>query len=249
METRMLIKIVAVLLLALIIAFTATPTLSAPAGNTLELEAFMDGLIYSQMKEHNIVGVTLSVVQDGEIILLKGYGFADRENRTPVDPTKTLFRPGSTSKLFTWTAVMQLVEEGILDLDTDVNEYLDFQLQERLLGNNNATPEPITLRHLLTHTAGFEDQGSGLFVLSAEEMVSLEDYLKNNIPARVYPPGKVMAYSNYGTALAGYMVERLSGMSFAEYIEQNTARVNCGGNAQSPFFSPPGSGRNGLWFY
>ena len=221
MKTRMLIKIVAVLLLALLIAFTATPTLAAPAENPAGLEAFMDGLIYSQMKEHNIVGVTLSVVQDGEIILLKGYGFADRENRTPVDPTKTLFRPGSTSKLFTWTAVMQLVEKGILDLDTDVNEYLDFQLPEGLLGNNNATPEPITLRHLLTHTAGFEDQGSGLFVLSADEMVSLEDYLKNNIPARVYPPGKVMAYSNYGTALAGYMVERLSGIAFAEYIEQN----------------------------
>ncbi len=221
MKTRMIVKIIAALLVALLLAVTANTTFAAPSENTAELEAFMDGLIQNQMKEHNIVGVTLSIVQNGEIILLKGYGFADRENRTPVDPSKTLFRPGSTSKLFTWTAVMQLVAEGKLDLDTDVDEYLDFQLPERLLGDKNAAPEPITLRHLLTHTAGFEDQGSGLFVLSAEEMASLENFLKNSVPARVFPPGTVIAYSNYGTALAGYMVERLSGLPFAEYIEQH----------------------------
>jgi CubicO group peptidase (beta-lactamase class C family) len=221
MKTKLSIKIVAALLLALFVAVAANPALAAPSENPAELEAFMDGLIQNQMKEHNIVGVTLSIVQNGEIILLKGYGFADRESRKPVDPLKTLFRPGSTSKLFTWTAVMQMVEDGKLDLDTDVQEYLDFQLPERLFGENNSEPEPITLRHLLTHTAGFEDQGSGLFVLSAEEMASLENLLKNNIPARVFPPGTVIAYSNYGTALAGYIVERLSGLPFAEYIEQS----------------------------
>jgi CubicO group peptidase (beta-lactamase class C family) len=221
MKTKLSIKIVAALLLALFVAVAANPALAAPSENPAELEAFMDGLIHNQMKEHNIVGVTLSIVQNGEIILLKGYGFADRESRKPVDPSKTLFRPGSTSKLFTWTAVMQLMEEGKLDLDTDVQEYLDFQLPEHLLVENNSEPEPITLRHLLTHTAGFEDQGSGLFVLSAEEMASLENLLKNNIPARVFPPGTVIAYSNYGTALAGYIVERLSGLPFAEYIEQS----------------------------
>jgi CubicO group peptidase (beta-lactamase class C family) len=222
MKTKTLLRRVAGLLLFLFFAFMANTTLAAPSENSTELEAFIDGFIYSQMKEYNIVGVTLAVVQDGEIILLKGYGFADRESRTLVNPSKTLFRPGSTSKLFTWTAVMQLVEEGKLDLDTDVNEYLDFKLPMSLLGNNKIVdPEPITLKHLLTHTSGFEDRGSGLFVLSAEEMVNLEEYLKNNIPARVFPPGTVMAYSNYGTALAGYIIERLSGLSFAEYIEQN----------------------------
>ena len=221
MKTKILNKIVVVLIISLFFALTANTTLAVPSDNPAELEAFMDGLIQNQMKEHNIVGATLAVVQDGEIILLKGYGFADRESRTLVDPSTTLFRPGSTAKLFTWTAVMQLVEEGKIDLDADVNEYLDFGLPEHLLGDNNAAPEPITIKHLLTHTAGFEDQGSGLFVLTAEEMDSLEGYLKNSIPARVFPPGTVMAYSNYGTALAGYMVERLSGISFAEYIEQN----------------------------
>jgi CubicO group peptidase (beta-lactamase class C family) len=124
MKTKLSIKIIAALLFALFIAVEANPALAAPNENPAELEAFMDGLIQSQMKEGNIVGVTLSIVQNGEIILLKGYGVADRESRKPVDPSKTLFRPGSTSKLFTWTAVMQLVEEGKLDLDTDVQEYL-----------------------------------------------------------------------------------------------------------------------------
>ncbi len=220
MRTRKIDQRVAALLLLLLFVLLSNPILAAPSENPKELEAFMDGLIYSQMKEQDIVGVTLAVVQDGKIILLKGYGFADLENQIPVDPSKTLFRTGSTSKLFTWTAVMQLVEAGMLDLDADVTEYLDFNLPDRLIGKNTA-PEPITLKHLLTHTSGFEDLGSGLFVLSAEDLLSLEHYLKNNIPARIFPPGTVMAYSNYGTALAGYIVERLSGLSFAEYIEQN----------------------------
>ncbi len=195
---------------------------AAPADDPAKLEVFMDGVIYSQMDENNIVGVPLAVVQDGEIILSKGYGYADRENRIPVDPAETLFRPGSTSKLLTWTAVMQLVEQDLIDLDADVNEYLDFKIPDRLYGQNGSeAPGSITMRHLLTHTPGFEDRGEGLFVLDPEEMLSLEDSLKKNIPARVFPPGEVMAYSNYGTALAGYIVEHLSGMPFAEYVERN----------------------------
>ncbi len=195
---------------------------AGPADDPGELEAYIDGVIYSQMDEHNIVGATLAVVQDGEIVLSKGYGYADFENRIPVDPAKTLFRPGSTSKLFTWTAVMQLVEQGLLDLQTDINEYLDFEIADQLYGKGHAAPPgPITMTHLLTHTPGFEDKGQDLFVLSVEEMLSLEDYLKTHIPARVFPPGEVMAYSNYGTALAGYIVERVSGLPFAEYVETN----------------------------
>ena len=202
--------------------FFAGTVFANPADNPAELEAFFDGFITNQMQEQNIVGVTLSVVQDGEVILLKGYGYADLDKRTPVDPAKTIFRPGSTAKLFTWTAVMQLVEQGKLDLDADVNSYLDFEIPAQLYrAGRAAEPEPITLGHLLTHTPGFEDRGSGLFVLNAEEIVSLEDYLKSSIPARVFPPGEVMAYSNYGAALAGYIVELVSGLPFAEYVEKN----------------------------
>lgn len=206
----------------LMIVLTAGAAYASPADNPDELEAFFDGFIHNQMVQQNIVGVTLSVVQDGEILLLKGYGYADLEQRSPVNPAKTLFRPGSTAKLLTWTAVMQLAEQGKLDLDADLNSYLDFEIPGYLYGaGRTAKLEPVTLRHLLTHTPGFEDQGSGLFVLKAEEVATLEDYLKNNIPARVYPPGEVMAYSNYGAALAGYIVELVSGLSFAEYVEKN----------------------------
>lgn len=206
----------------LIVLLAAGAAYASPADNPDKLEAFLDGFIRNQMEQQNIVGVTLSVVQDGEIVLLKGYGYADLEQRLPVNPAKTTFRPGSVSKLLTWTAVMQLVEQGKLDLDADLNSYLDFEIPGYLYGSGRtAKLEPVTLRHLFTHTPGFEDQGSGLFVLAAEEMATLEDYLKNNIPARVFPPGEVMAYSNYGAALAGYIVEIVSGLPFAEYVEKN----------------------------
>ena len=214
-------RLITLFLFSMVIMISGTVAAN-PADNPVELEAFIDGYILNQMHENNIVGVTLSMVQDGEIILMKGYGYADREKGTPVDPAKTLFRPGSTSKLFTWTAIMQLVEQGKLDLDADINDYIDFEIPAYLYGTGNSMKlEPVTLHHLLTHTPGFEDQGADLFVLSAEEMLSLEGYLKTHIPARVFPPGEVMAYSNYGTALAGYIVERVSGQSFAEYIEEN----------------------------
>jgi CubicO group peptidase (beta-lactamase class C family) len=211
---------VTVVLLNILLA--AGAAFASPADNPDDLEAFLDGFIHNQMEQQNIVGITLSVVQNGEIIMLKGYGYADLEQRLPVNPAKTFFRPGSTAKLLTWTAVMQLVEQGKLDLDVDLNSYLDFEIPGQLYGAGRAVQlEPVTLRHLLTHTPGFEDQGSGLLVIAAEEMTTLEDYLKNSIPARVFPPGEVMAYSNYGAALAGYIVELVSGLPFAEYVEKN----------------------------
>lgn len=183
------------------------------------LEAFLDGIIISRMDEKKITGVTLSVVKDQEILLSKGYGYIDLTRKREVDPESTLFRLGSTSKLFTWTAVMQLVEKGRLDLEEDINMYLDSLIPTDLLDGRKG--EPITLAHLLTHTPGFEDIGQGLFVRTEEEMTSLKEYIDNHLPARVFPPGEVLSYSNYGTALAGYIVERVSGQSFQEYIEEH----------------------------
>ncbi len=196
------------------------PSASAEAFDADELEAFLDGTIYSKMDENNIPGITLSVVKDGEVLIFKGYGYADLKKREPVDPDRTLFRPGSASKLFTWTAVLQLAEQGKLDLDADVNNYLNFNIPDHLY-NSSSKAEPITLTHLLTHTAGFEDVGEGLFVLSKEEMTSLESYLRQHLPARVFAPGEIMAYSNYGTSLAGYIVEKITDQPFADYIEDN----------------------------
>ena len=186
-----------------------------------ELEAFMNELITRQLAEQNIPGATLSVVKDGEVLLARGYGYADLYAQTPADGEQSLFRIGSVSKLFTWTAVMQLVEQGKLDLDADVNTYIDFEIPARLHGKRGAEPEPITMRHLLTHTPGFEDVMEGLFVLSPDEVEPLGEHLQTHLPARVFPAGEVLAYSNYGSALAGYIVEQVSGQPFAEYAEDH----------------------------
>jgi CubicO group peptidase (beta-lactamase class C family) len=166
------------------------------------------------MDAHRVPGAVVVIVRDGTVLFAKGYGYADLASRAPVDPAVTLFRPGSVSKLFTWTAVMQLVEAGKLDLNADVNTYLDFSIPATY-------PQPVTLRHLLAHTPGFEDRGDGLFKLDPAQVSSLEVYLKTHLPARVFPPGEVGAYSNYGSALAGYIVERVSGVPFEQYIQQH----------------------------
>lgn len=184
--------------------------------NVADLEAFLDGAMAAHMPAQEIPAAVVAVVKDGQLIFSKGYGYADREKRTPVDPARTLFRPGSVSKLFTWTAVMQLHERGLLDLDADVNTYLkDFQIPATF-------PEPITMKHLMTHTPGFEDGALGfLFVRDPSKIVPLSQSLAAHIPLRVRPPGTYSSYSNFGTALAGLIVANISGMSFEEYVEKN----------------------------
>src|ERR1043166_6290513 len=138
-----------------------TPQASpAPELTKADLEAFLDALIPSQLQNRNIAGAVVSVVKDGQVLFQKGYGYTDVEEKQPVLPDQTLFRPGSISKLFTATAVMQLVEQGKLDLDHDVNDYLDFPIPKTY-------QEPVTLRQLLTHTAGFEETLKNLFVAHA----------------------------------------------------------------------------------
>jgi len=176
-----------------------------------DFETFLDALIPSQLRNRNIAGAVVSVVKDGQVLFQKGYGYADVEKKKPVLSDETLFRPGSISKLFTATAVMQLVEQGKLDLDRDVNDYLDFPIPKTY-------PAPITLRQLLTHTGGFEETLKNLFVVHASDIKPLRTYLLNEMPARIFAPGKIPSYSNYGFTLAGYIVERVSGEKFERYI-------------------------------
>jgi CubicO group peptidase (beta-lactamase class C family) len=204
---------------------------SQALNDSQELEAFVDGVIAAQLQAYHIPGATVSVVKDGELFLAKGYGYADLEKHTPVIADRTLFRPGSVSKLFTWTAVMQLAEQGKVDLNADVNIYLlDFKIPDTYL-------QPVTLAHLLTHTAGFESRNEGLFVRQPEEIISLRDYLVRYIPARIYPPGQITAYSNYGTALAGYIVEQVSGKPYEEYVDESIFKPL--GMTRSTFTRPP----------
>jgi CubicO group peptidase (beta-lactamase class C family) len=223
---RVLLITTAVLLL-FITAHSAAWSAEPPTGKTAlkpkppgltdpaELETFIDGMMAAHFPSRHISSATIAVVKDGTLFFAKGYGFADREKRIPMDPASTLIRPGSVSKLFTWTAVMQLAEQGKLDLDADVNSYLKtFKIPATY-------PQPITMKHLLTHTPGFEEQGLGLFARDAAHLKPLRVSLASRIPARVRPPGSVASYSNYGAALAGLIVEEVSGIPFDDYVEQN----------------------------
>jgi CubicO group peptidase (beta-lactamase class C family) len=197
------------------VSHSPTPPKAGNAGPSVaheltaeDLSSFFDGIITIELERDDIAGAVIAVVKDGNVLFEKGYGYADVTKKTPVSAKETLFRPGSVSKLFTGTAVMQIVEEGKLDLDRDVNDYLDFKIPARYA-------QPITLRNLLTHTAGFEDATKDLFSTTP---MSLGRYVETHIPARIFPPGTTGAYSNYGVALAGYVVQRVSGEPFDRYV-------------------------------
>jgi CubicO group peptidase (beta-lactamase class C family) len=192
----------------------ATTSSTPPQLTAADLEAYLDGMMPAQLARENIAGAVIAVVKDGHVLFAKGYGFSDVEKRTPVTPDSTLFRPGSISKLFTWTSVMQQVEQGKLDLDKDVNEYLDFKIPP-------ADGKPITLRNIMTHTSGFEETVKDLFVADAQHLTPLDQYLKAHVPERIFPPGVVPAYSNYATTVAGYIVQRVSGKPFEQYVSEN----------------------------
>ena len=167
-----------------------------------------------QLERSDIAGASVLVMQNGEVLLQKGYGYADLKTRKPVDPATTIFRLASISKLFTWISVMQLAEQGKLDLDTDVNRYLDFQIRP-------AFSKPITLRNLMTHTGGFEEEIRDIIVTNPKQATTLRDFLIRNQPERIFAPGTIPAYSNYGVGLAGYIVQRTSGQPFEQYVEQH----------------------------
>jgi CubicO group peptidase (beta-lactamase class C family) len=179
-----------------------------------DVHAFLDGFVPMQLEREDIAGAVVLVVKDGAILFAKGYGYSDVEKKAPVTVDATLFRPGSVSKLFTWTAVMQLVEQGKLDLDRDINEYLDFKIAAKF-------GKPITLRNIMTHTPGFEEQVKDLITEDAAPSATLKQHLVTHIPERIFPPGTTPAYSNYGAALAGYIVERVSGRPFNDYVAEN----------------------------
>jgi len=179
-----------------------------------DLEAWLDGFMPYALEQTDVAGSEVVVVKDGKVLLQKGYGFSDLAKRTPVDIERTLFRPGSVSKLFTWTAVMQLVEQGKLDLDQDVNTYIDFKIPPY-------QGKPVTLRTIMTHTAGFEEAIRGLIANDQKEILPLDTTLKHWIPERIYAPGTTPAYSNYATAIAGYIIQRTSGEPFDQYIRNH----------------------------
>ncbi|HWZ43222.1 MAG TPA: serine hydrolase domain-containing protein [Candidatus Saccharimonadales bacterium] len=227
--------------LVLMLVFPAVMLAQAPAPGSpthaplphemtaADVEAFLDGFVPMQLERENIAGAVVCVVKEGKVLFARGYGYADVERKTPVTVDATLFRPGSIAKLFTWTAVMQLVEQGKLNLDEDINSYLDFKVPATF-------PQPITLRHILTHTTGFEESVARLFIQADVPIVPLGQYLRMHMPRRIFPPGTTPAYSNYGATLAGYIVERVSGRPFDVYVAEQILKPL--GMTRSSFSQP-----------
>lgn len=195
----------------------AAPAPAAPAGGAeltpQDLNAWLDGFMPHSLAIADIAGAVVVVVRNGEVIAQRGFGYSDMASRRPVDPERTLFRPGSVSKLVTWTAVMQQVEQGRLDLDADVNQYLDFEIPPY-------QGQPVTLRQIMTHTAGFEEQLKNLIGHDRDAVPPYDELLRRWVPERIFAPGTTPAYSNYATSLAGYIVERVSGVPFDDYVDR-----------------------------
>ena len=208
-------------LFALFVAIGVLPSraVAEPPPPPLELTAanlagVVDPLMANWIDKRKGPGALVVVVKRDAMVFAKGYGFSDIAAKTPFSADATLVRPGSISKLFTAIAVMQLVDAGRLDLDRDVNGYIDFPVPVPQAG------VPVTLRRLLTHRAGFEEHLKGLFSANREPE-PLGRWLARNLPQRLFPKGDVEAYSNYGVALAGYIVERASGEPFASYVQRH----------------------------
>ncbi len=179
-----------------------------------DVNAWLDGFIPISIARGDIPGAVVVVVKDGQVLTERGYGYSNVDKKTKVDPKTTLFRPGSISKLFTWTALMQQVEQGKVDLNADVNKYIDFKIPPY-------QGKPITVLNLMTHTPGFEEQVKDLITLGEKTQVPYDTLLKRWVPTRIYAPGTTPAYSNYGASLAGYIVQRSSGEPFDAYLEHH----------------------------
>ncbi len=181
-----------------------------------EIEAFTDKFFTENMKKNNVPGAAIVVVRDGKVIFKKGYGYANVEKKIPVDPDKTVFRNGSVGKLFTATAIMQLYEKGLINLDDNVNNYLkSFKVK-------NKFSKPVTFGNIMTHSSGL-DSGCEIGGTSYTKagQVSYEDYMKSHMPVVINEPGTVTNYSNSGYNLLGYLVEKVSAMSYENYMQKN----------------------------
>ncbi len=195
--------------------FSQTDSSSVKQIQLDQIERYIDSLAQAGMEEDHIPGAVIAVITDSSNVFYKAYGFANLEEQVPVDKDKTGFRIASITKTFTALAAMQLVEQGQLDLHTPVQNYLpddDFNFLEG---------KPFTMHQLLTHTAGFDLTDTGDAALKAEDVIPLEELARRHMPDQVHDPGTVHSYSNFGFALAGYIIQEVSGMRYEDYMKTN----------------------------
>ncbi len=179
-----------------------------------ELETFLDSKAKELMKRYHVPGLMISYVRGDKILLNKGYGVKDLTRNKKINPETDFMLVGSVAKVFVTTAVMQQVDRGKINLDEDVNTYLDFKIK-------NAFKEKITTKMLMQHTAGFEEYYTGQVTRDKDKVLTLGESVRNYQPKVVYRPGDIYTYSNYGYNLLGYLVERVTGQDFARYVKEN----------------------------
>lgn len=178
------------------------------------LDKILNPVFVNKMAQFYVAGAAISIVKGYQTIYTKGFGRAEVFQNQTIFPEKTIFRIGSVTKVVTVVAIMQLVDKGLIDLENDVNQYL------KELKIDNTFPEPVRVKHLLTHTAGFDQLGINRHVQSRDQVLPLGEFLKENL-IRIRPPGEVSCYDTYAITLAGYLVEQITGQSYEEYIIEN----------------------------
>ena len=188
------------------------------SGNTSDitedqpLNELLDAETARLSAKHNTPGAVVVWVQDGSVVYQLSHGYGSLPDREPIHPETSLMRIGSVAKPFTGLAVLSLVDQGLLDLDADVNAYFDQPLIP------DTFDRPVTLRHLLTHTPGFDDFSIGKSTRTREELPPLSESVRSLLPRRIAPPGEFVSYSNYGVLLAGYLAERVGGAGFNSVV-------------------------------
>ena len=231
MKTKSYKPLSILMLLSMFVAAVVQPAFASNAGyrNTqvqtsmqlagptdpAEFEAFLDAYLAEQMETYHIPGVVFTMVKDGEVFFSKGYGYADLETQTPMDPDDTVLITASLAKIFAAVGVLQLNERGVIDLQEDVRPYFtEFPLKTTF-------NEPLTFANLLTHTDGFEARMIGVAARTQEDLLPLGELLETYAPTQLYPPGKYMTYGDYASNLSGYLTQEISGVPFEQYMAEN----------------------------
>jgi len=194
---------------------TQTATYLSSPTDQAEFEAFLDAYLAEQMEAYHVPGAVFTMVKDGKVFFSKGYGYADLENQIPMDTERTTLTSASVSKAFTALGVLQLYDQGLINLDDDVHPYItEFELP-------NQYPGGPTFAHLLTHTDGFESRMIGVAALSEDDLRPLGEMLNTYMPTQLYPPGQFMTYGDFAANLAGHLISEISGLTFEQYMDEN----------------------------
>jgi CubicO group peptidase (beta-lactamase class C family) len=225
-KTFSILVLLAMLLAVIIQPAMAAKALSATAPEQVmeqstgptdpaEFEAFLDAYLAEQMETHHIPGVVFTMVKDGKVFFSKGYGYADLEKQTPMDPENTVLLNASLAKAFTAVGVLQLYDRGLIDLHEDVRPYFtEFPLKTTF-------DESLTFANLLTNTEGFESRMIGMGARSEDDLLPLGELIETYSATQIYPPGAYMTYNDYASNLSGYLTQEISGVPFSQYMAEN----------------------------